>query len=71
MLSPSPHVSLPSEASEGRAVGLRRENRDVRVKANGPSVYLIVDPGSSAPIRKRAGEAFSLTHNFPRDKVLG
>ena len=71
MLSPSPHVSLPSEASEGRAVGLRRENRDVRVKANGPSVYLIVDPGSSAPIRKRAGEAFSLTNNFPRGKVLG
>lgn len=53
-----------------RAVGLRRENRDVRVKANGPSVYLIVDPGFSAPIRKK-GEAFSLTHNFPRGKVSG
>ena len=54
-----------------RAVGLRRENRDVRVNANGPSVYLIVDPGCSASIRKKEGEAFSLTHNFPRGKVSG
>lgn len=54
-----------------RAVGLRRENKNVRVKANGPSVYLIVDPGFSAPIRKKAGEVFSLTHNFPRSKVSG
>lgn len=65
MLSPSQHVSLPSEASEGRAVGLRRENRDVRVKANGQVSYLIVGPGFSAPIQKRAGEAFSLLIIFP------
>lgn len=46
-------------------MGLTRENRDVRVKANGPSVYLIVDPGFSAPIGKKQVRCSVLLIIFP------